>query len=95
MVPAFIFGGHSTRAVPCCASPAASLGWCFYAERSNHGDTPSPYPAGFDADELSYLIQRAIKIKTDLKANGPEYAPLANRTLAMIFEIVDTYTCIV
>ena len=43
-------------------------------------------------DELSYLIQRAIKIKTDLKANGPEYAPLANRTLAMIFEKSSTRT---
>ena len=37
-------------------------------------------------DELAYLIQRAIKIKTDLKANGPVYTPLPNRTLAMIFE---------
>ncbi|MDK9685942.1 ornithine carbamoyltransferase [Halomonas sp. LC1] len=43
-------------------------------------------------DELAYLIQRAIKIKTDLKANGPVYTPLANRTLAMIFEKSSTRT---
>ncbi|HBN59604.1 MAG TPA: ornithine carbamoyltransferase, partial [Halomonas sp.] len=43
-------------------------------------------------DELAYLIQRAIKIKTDLKANGPVYTPLPNRTLAMIFEKSSTRT---
>ncbi|WP_249977203.1 ornithine carbamoyltransferase [Vreelandella olivaria] len=44
------------------------------------------------SDELAYLIQRAIKIKTDLKANGPVYTPLSNRTLAMIFEKSSTRT---
>lgn len=43
-------------------------------------------------DELAYLIQRAIKIKTELKANGPVYTPLPNRTLAMIFEKSSTRT---
>ncbi len=43
-------------------------------------------------EELDYLIQRAIKIKTDLKANGPVYTPLPNRTLAMIFEKSSTRT---
>ncbi|MCB8888565.1 ornithine carbamoyltransferase [Vreelandella malpeensis] len=43
-------------------------------------------------DELAYLIQRAITIKTDLKANGPVYTPLTNRTLAMIFEKSSTRT---
>ena len=43
-------------------------------------------------DELDYLIQRAIKIKTDLKAQGPVYTPLSNRTLAMIFEKSSTRT---
>jgi len=43
-------------------------------------------------DELNYLIQRAITIKTNLKAQGPVYTPLANRTLAMIFEKSSTRT---
>lgn len=42
--------------------------------------------------ELDYLIQRAIKIKTDLKTHGPVYTPLSNRTLAMIFEKSSTRT---
>lgn len=43
-------------------------------------------------EELSYLIDRAITIKTRLKAEGPVYAPFANRTLAMIFEKSSTRT---
>ncbi|MBE0488143.1 MAG: ornithine carbamoyltransferase [Halomonas sp.] len=43
-------------------------------------------------DELRYLIQRAITIKNELKAEGPVYAPLRNRTLAMIFEKSSTRT---
>jgi ornithine carbamoyltransferase len=43
-------------------------------------------------DELRYLIQRAIAIKNGLKTHGPSYAPLANRTLAMIFEKASTRT---
>ncbi|BBI62855.1 ornithine carbamoyltransferase [Vreelandella sulfidaeris] len=43
-------------------------------------------------DELDYLIQRAITIKTNLKAQGPVYTPLTNRTLAMIFEKSSTRT---
>lgn len=42
--------------------------------------------------ELDYLIQRAIKIKTNLKAQGPVYTPFPNRTLAMIFEKSSTRT---
>jgi ornithine carbamoyltransferase len=45
-----------------------------------------------DADELHYLIQRAITIKNGLKTHGPSYTPLANRTLAMIFEKSSTRT---
>ncbi|GAA3901659.1 ornithine carbamoyltransferase [Halomonas cibimaris] len=44
------------------------------------------------ADELHYLIQRAITIKSNLKAQGPNYTPLPNRTLAMIFEKSSTRT---
>ena len=43
-------------------------------------------------DELDYLIQRAITIKTELKAQGPVYTPFSNRTLAMIFEKSSTRT---
>lgn len=43
-------------------------------------------------DELDYLIQRAITIKSNLKAQGPRYTPLPNRTLAMIFEKSSTRT---
>ncbi|WP_447555893.1 ornithine carbamoyltransferase [Vreelandella sp. EE22] len=43
-------------------------------------------------DELTYLIQRAITIKTELKAEGPIYTPFQNRTLAMIFEKSSTRT---
>lgn len=43
-------------------------------------------------DELHYLIQRAITIKNELKSQGPVYAPLRNRTLAMIFEKSSTRT---
>ncbi|MGM0521623.1 MAG: ornithine carbamoyltransferase [Pseudomonadota bacterium] len=43
-------------------------------------------------DELNYLIQRAITIKSNLKAQGPNYTPLPNRTLAMIFEKSSTRT---
>ncbi|MDN3561409.1 ornithine carbamoyltransferase [Vreelandella neptunia] len=43
-------------------------------------------------NELDYLIQRAITIKTNLKAQGPVYTPLPNRTLAMIFEKSSTRT---
>lgn len=43
-------------------------------------------------DELRYLIQRAITIKNELKVQGPLYAPLRNRTLAMIFEKSSTRT---
>ncbi|WP_346797640.1 ornithine carbamoyltransferase [Halomonas sp. Bachu 37] len=43
-------------------------------------------------DELHYLIQRAITIKSNLKAQGPRYTPLPNRTLAMIFEKSSTRT---
>ncbi|SHM42598.1 ornithine carbamoyltransferase [Vreelandella subglaciescola] len=43
-------------------------------------------------DELHYLIQRAITIKSNLKAQGPNYTPLPNRTLAMIFEKSSTRT---
>ncbi|MDR5898574.1 ornithine carbamoyltransferase [Halomonas vilamensis] len=43
-------------------------------------------------DELNYLIQRAITIKSNLKAQGPSYTPLPNRTLAMIFEKSSTRT---
>ncbi|WP_110687566.1 ornithine carbamoyltransferase [Salinicola aestuarinus] len=44
------------------------------------------------ADELAYLIQRGITIKNRLKTQGPTYTPLANRTLAMIFEKSSTRT---
>ncbi|MFI0473015.1 ornithine carbamoyltransferase [Halomonas sp. HMF6819] len=43
-------------------------------------------------DELDYLIDRAITIKTELKAEGPVYTPFKNRTLAMIFEKSSTRT---
>ncbi|MCE3028906.1 ornithine carbamoyltransferase [Salinicola sp. DM10] len=43
-------------------------------------------------DELAYLIQRAIKIKHELKTQGPTYTPFSNRTLAMIFEKSSTRT---
>lgn len=43
-------------------------------------------------DELHYLIQRAIAIKSNLKTQGPRYTPLPNRTLAMIFEKSSTRT---
>ncbi|MGM0703545.1 MAG: ornithine carbamoyltransferase [Pseudomonadota bacterium] len=43
-------------------------------------------------DELHYLIQRGITIKNRLRAQGPTYAPFANRTLAMIFEKSSTRT---
>lgn len=43
-------------------------------------------------DELHYLIQRAITIKSNLKTQGPNYTPLPNRTLAMIFEKSSTRT---
>ncbi|WP_447895597.1 ornithine carbamoyltransferase [Vreelandella sp. GE22] len=43
-------------------------------------------------DELAYLMQRAILIKTELKAQGPIYTPFKNRTLAMIFEKSSTRT---
>ncbi|WP_075879647.1 ornithine carbamoyltransferase [Vreelandella massiliensis] len=43
-------------------------------------------------DELNYLIARAITIKSNLKAQGPSYTPLPNRTLAMIFEKSSTRT---
>ncbi|MFC2992072.1 ornithine carbamoyltransferase [Halomonas tibetensis] len=43
-------------------------------------------------DEMRYLIQRAITIKNELKVQGPLYAPLRNRTLAMIFEKSSTRT---
>ncbi|SDK86719.1 ornithine carbamoyltransferase [Modicisalibacter muralis] len=43
-------------------------------------------------DELAYLIQRAIRIKSALKSQGPAYTPFANRTLAMIFEKSSTRT---
>ncbi len=43
-------------------------------------------------DELRYLVQRAITIKNELKVQGPLYAPLRNRTLAMIFEKSSTRT---
>ncbi|WP_048305817.1 ornithine carbamoyltransferase [Halomonas sp. PR-M31] len=44
------------------------------------------------AEELDYLIARAIHIKSELKAKGPHYTPFANRTLAMIFEKSSTRT---
>ncbi|XKE47126.1 ornithine carbamoyltransferase [Halomonas organivorans] len=44
------------------------------------------------AEELRYLIQRAISIKNGLKTHGPTYTPFANRTLAMIFEKSSTRT---
>ena len=44
------------------------------------------------SEELAYLIARAIRIKTELKAQGPVYTPFANRTLAMIFEKSSTRT---
>ncbi len=43
-------------------------------------------------DELRYLIQRAITIKNELKAQGPLYTPFQNRTMAMIFEKSSTRT---
>ncbi|WP_355659924.1 ornithine carbamoyltransferase [Halomonas salifodinae] len=43
-------------------------------------------------EELTYLIRRAISIKTGLKTQGPTYTPFANRTLAMIFEKSSTRT---
>jgi ornithine carbamoyltransferase len=43
-------------------------------------------------DELHYLIQRAIGIKNRMRTQGPRYTPLANRTLAMIFEKSSTRT---
>lgn len=43
-------------------------------------------------EELTYLIRRAISIKTSLKTQGPTYTPFANRTLAMIFEKSSTRT---
>ncbi|MGC3872850.1 ornithine carbamoyltransferase [Halomonas sp. GXIMD04776] len=44
------------------------------------------------SEELDYLVARAIRIKTDLKAKGPDYTPFANRTLAMIFAKSSTRT---
>ncbi|WP_227368058.1 ornithine carbamoyltransferase [Halomonas sp. M20] len=44
------------------------------------------------SEELDYLIARAIRIKSELKAHGPDYTPFANRTLAMIFEKSSTRT---
>ncbi|WP_106478323.1 ornithine carbamoyltransferase [Phytohalomonas tamaricis] len=46
----------------------------------------------FSSQELEYLIQRAITIKSGLKQHGPVYVPLANRTMAMIFEKSSTRT---
>jgi ornithine carbamoyltransferase len=46
----------------------------------------------FSPDELHYLIQRAIAIKNRMRTQGPSYTPLANRTLAMIFEKSSTRT---
>ncbi|MBF8221758.1 ornithine carbamoyltransferase [Halomonas sp. 328] len=43
-------------------------------------------------EELTYLIRRAISIKTGLKTQGPTYTPFTNRTLAMIFEKSSTRT---
>ncbi|SHF15954.1 ornithine carbamoyltransferase [Modicisalibacter ilicicola DSM 19980] len=44
------------------------------------------------SEELAYLVARAIRIKSELKAQGPRYTPFANRTLAMIFEKSSTRT---
>ncbi len=46
----------------------------------------------FSPDELHDLIQRAIAIKNRMQTQGPSYTPLANRTLAMIFEKSSTRT---
>ncbi|OHV12102.1 ornithine carbamoyltransferase [Kushneria phosphatilytica] len=43
-------------------------------------------------EELEYLIARSITMKQRLKDNGPEYAPLKRRTMAMIFEKSSTRT---
>ncbi|RKR02405.1 ornithine carbamoyltransferase [Kushneria sinocarnis] len=43
-------------------------------------------------EELEYLMARSITMKQRLKLNGPEYAPLARRTMAMIFEKSSTRT---
>ncbi|HKJ77064.1 MAG TPA: ornithine carbamoyltransferase, partial [Gammaproteobacteria bacterium] len=43
------------------------------------------------ADELRGLIQRAIELKSDLRA-GPTYEPLKNRVLGMVFEKSSTRT---
>lgn len=42
--------------------------------------------------ELAWLIERAIRIKRDLREQGPVYTPMTNRTLAMIFEKSSTRT---
>ncbi|MCM2971195.1 ornithine carbamoyltransferase [Larsenimonas suaedae] len=46
----------------------------------------------FTPAELDHLIDRAITLKTRLKADGPTYTPFNNRTLAMIFEKSSTRT---
>ncbi|MDT0499584.1 MULTISPECIES: ornithine carbamoyltransferase [unclassified Halomonas] len=43
-------------------------------------------------EELSNMIQRAITIKNALKAEGPNYTPFPNHTMAMIFEKSSTRT---
>ncbi|HNI77334.1 MAG TPA: ornithine carbamoyltransferase, partial [Giesbergeria sp.] len=45
----------------------------------------------FSADEYAYLLERAAFIKKKFKAYE-KYQPLADRTLAMIFEKASTRT---
>ncbi len=43
-------------------------------------------------DELQWILQRGIELKTELKQRGHHGAPLKNRSLAMIFEKASTRT---
>lgn len=47
--------------------------------------------ADFTGEELNHMLDRAIKIKKDLKAGKP-YEPFHGKTLAMIFEKASTRT---
>lgn len=44
------------------------------------------------ADELNYLLRRAIKLKSRFKAGGGVYRPFEGKVLAMLFEKASTRT---
>ncbi|GKV68938.1 ornithine carbamoyltransferase [Sporosarcina sp. NCCP-2716] len=47
--------------------------------------------ADFTADDIEYLLNRAVKIKKDFQA-GKDFEPLAGKTLGMVFEKNSTRT---